>query len=147
VTNLAAFGVITLLSSADREFDQVRDFAGLARTRPGMAALMTVFLLSLGGFPPTAGFVAKWYVFSAAVQEGYYGLAIVGVLSSVIAVFYYTRIVVMMWMTETVELSRAMEPTRVGMVALAVATIGILWLGILPTSLLDLAAGSIATIF
>ena len=147
VTNLGAFGVITLLSSSDREFDQVRDFAGLAKARPGMAALMTVFLLSLGGFPPTAGFVAKWYIFSAAVQEGYYGLAIVGVLSSVVAVFFYTRIVVMMYMTETVELPHATEPTRLGMVALAVVTIGIFWLGILPTPVLDLAASSIATIF
>ena len=61
---------------------------------------MTVFLLSLGGFPPTAGFIGKWYIFSAAVQEGHYALAIVGVLSSVVSVFFYLRIVVMMYMTE-----------------------------------------------
>ena len=61
---------------------------------------MTVFLLSLGGFPPTAGFIGKWYIFSAAVQEGHTALAIIGVLSSVVSVFFYLRIVVMMYMTE-----------------------------------------------
>ena len=61
---------------------------------------MTIFLLSLGGLPPTAGFIGKWYIFSAAVQEGHYWLAIIGVLTSVISVFFYLRIVVMMYMTE-----------------------------------------------
>ena len=61
---------------------------------------MTIFLLSLGGFPPTAGFIAKWYIFSAAIGSGYYGLAIIGVLSSVVSVFFYLRIVVMMYMSE-----------------------------------------------
>ncbi len=62
---------------------------------------MTIFLLSLGGFPPMAGFIAKWYVFSAAVKAGYTGLAIIGVLTSVVSVFFYLRIVVMMYMTPT----------------------------------------------
>ena len=61
---------------------------------------MTVFLLSLGGFPPTAGFVGKWYIFSAAVRAGYYDLAIIGVLTSVVSVFFYLRVVVMMYMAE-----------------------------------------------
>ena len=61
---------------------------------------MTVCLLSLGGLPPTAGFIGKWYIFSAAVSAGYYGLAIIGVLTSVISVFFYLRVVVMMYMSE-----------------------------------------------
>ena len=61
---------------------------------------MTIFLLSLGGFPPTAGFIAKWYMFTAAIGAGYYGLAIIGVLSSVVSVYFYLRIVVMMYMSE-----------------------------------------------
>ena len=69
--------------------------------RAGLAALLTVFLLSLGGFPPTVGFIAKWYIFTAAVQEGHYALAILGVLTSVISVFFYLRIVVLMYMTES----------------------------------------------
>ena len=72
---------------------------GSGTTHPVLAALMTIFLLSLGGFPPLGGFIAKWYVFSAAVKAGYVWLAIIGVLTSVVSVFFYLRIVVMMYMT------------------------------------------------
>src|ERR1700681_3163855 len=104
ITNLGAFGVIALLENADRPNDQVSDYAGLWSDHPALAALMTIFLLSLGGFPPMAGFIAKWYVFSAAVKAGYYWLAIIGVLTSVISVFFYLRIVVMMYMTASSEM-------------------------------------------
>ena len=77
------------------------DYAGLWNEHPALAALMTIFLLSLGGFPPLAGFIAKWYVFSAAIKAGYTWLAIIGVLTSVVSVFFYLRIVVMMYMTAT----------------------------------------------
>ena len=100
LTNLGAFGVIALLGSRERANDDLRDYAGLWHSHPALATLMTIFLLSLGGFPPTAGFIAKWYIFSAAVGSGYYGLAIIGVLSSVVSVFFYLRIVVMMYMSE-----------------------------------------------
>ena len=103
--------------------DELRDFSGLARSRPGLAGLMTVFLLSLGGFPPTAGFIGKWYIFSAAVQEGHFWLAIVGVLSSVVSVFFYLRIVVMMYMTEGSDMVRPRVPAT-AMAGLALATIG-----------------------
>ena len=147
LTNLGAFGVIALLGTRQSSNDELRDYAGLWHSRPAMAALMTVFLLSLGGLPPTAGFVAKWYVFSAAVRAGYYDLAIVGMLTSVVSVFFYLRVVVMMYMAEPVE-----EPVRpavgpIAMSALAVSTIAIFYLGILPTRLLSLAAASVGTIF
>jgi NADH-quinone oxidoreductase subunit N len=148
VTNLGAFGVIALLGTRDNPHDDIRDFAGLWNRRPGIAALMTVFLLSLGGFPPMAGFIAKWYVFYAAVQEGYYWLAIIGVLTSVISVFYYLRIVVMMYMTEGPAAAPAQTLlSRPGLAALALATIAVFYLGVLPTRLLDLALNSVSTIF
>src|SRR5215208_6227383 len=100
VTNIGALGIVALLGNAHSEHDELRDFAGLWRSRPGLAGLMTIFLLSLGGIPPTAGFIGKWYIFSAAIQEGHYWLAIIGVLTSVVSVFFYLRIVVMMYMTE-----------------------------------------------
>src|SRR5215213_6951728 len=100
VTNLGALGIVALLGTPERPHDELRDFSGLWRSRPGLAGLMTIFLLSLGGIPPTAGFIGKWYIFSAAVQEGHYWLAVIGVLTSVISVFFYLRIVVMMYMTE-----------------------------------------------
>jgi NADH-quinone oxidoreductase subunit N len=147
VTNLAAFGVIALLGSRDRDNDTLRDYAGLWQTHPALAALMTVSLLSLGGLPPTAGFIGKWYIFTAAVSAGYYGLAIIGVLTSVISVFFYLRVVVMMYMSDR-EAGVAPAPvSRAGIAALTVAVIAIFYLGILPAGVLDLAAESIATIF
>jgi NADH-quinone oxidoreductase subunit N len=148
VTNLAAFGVIALLGSRDRDNDELRDYAGLWHSRPALAALMTVCLLSLGGLPPTAGFIGKWYIFSAAVSAGYYWLAIIGVLTSVISVFFYLRVVVMMYMAEREgALPLPAVVTRMGMAALTVTIAVIFYLGVLPTYILDRAAESIATIF
>jgi NADH-quinone oxidoreductase subunit N len=146
VSNLGALGIVALLASEQNPHDQVRDFAGLWTSRPGMAGLMTVFLLSLGGIPLTAGFIGKYYIFSAAVQEGYYTLAIIGVLTSVVAVFFYLRIVVMMYMTEGAEPIRPRVPAT-AMAGLALATIAVFYLGVLPTQILDLALASILTVF
>jgi NADH-quinone oxidoreductase subunit N len=108
---------------------------------------MTISLLSLGGLPPTAGFIAKWYIISAAVSSGYYGLAIIAMLTSVISVFFYLRVVVMMYMADRDTGVAPAPVSRAGMAALAVATVVIFYLGILPTKVLDFAAESIATIF
>jgi NADH-quinone oxidoreductase subunit N len=148
VTNLAAFGVIALLGARDDANDELRDYAGLWQTRPALAALMTVCLLSLGGLPPTAGFIGKWYIFSAAVSAGYYGLAIIGVLTSVVSVFFYLRVVVMMYMADRdAALAMPARITGVGMAALVASIVVIFYLGILPTLALNFAADSIATIF
>jgi len=146
VTNLGALGIVALLSTPQNQHDQLRDFAGLWRSRPGLAGLMTVFLLSLGGFPPTAGFIGKWYIFTAAVQEGHYALAVIGVLTSVVSVFFYLRIVVMMYMTEGGDAVRPRVPAP-AMAGLVLATAAVFYLGILPTQVLDLALDSISTIF
>jgi NADH-quinone oxidoreductase subunit N len=146
VTNIGALGVVALLGTAQNQHDELRDFAGLWRTRPALAGLMTVFLLSLGGIPPTAGFIAKWYIFAAAVQEGHYWLAVIGVLTSVVSVFFYLRIVVMMYMTEGPETMRPRIPVA-AMAGLGIAVIAVFYLGILPTRVLDLALDSISTIF
>jgi NADH-quinone oxidoreductase subunit N len=146
VTNLGALGIVALLGTAEHQHDQLRDFAGLAKSRPGLAALMTVFLLSLGGFPPMAGFIGKWYIFAAAVERGYYWLAIIGVLTSVVSVFFYLRIVVMMYMTEGADTVRPRVPAT-ALAGLALATIAVFYLGVLPTKVIDLALDSISTIF
>jgi NADH-quinone oxidoreductase subunit N len=147
LTNLGAFGVIALLGTRERANDDLRDYAGLWHTHPTLVTLMTIFLLSLGGFPPTAGFIAKWYVLSAAVGAGYYGLAIIGVLSSVVSVFFYLRIVVMMFMTERDARPVPGPISGVALAGLVLSLIGVLYLGILPTQLIDLAQASISTIF
>jgi len=149
VTNIGAFGVIALMENpgAGQPNDRIRDFAGLWNERPGLAALMTSFLLSLGGFPPTAGFIAKWYVFTAAVNAGYYGLAIIGVLTSVISVFFYLRIIVMMYMTPSDTPARFPSVPKMAGAALVASAVIILYLGILPATVLDWAVASIASIF
>jgi NADH-quinone oxidoreductase subunit N len=146
VTNIGALGIVALLGTSQHQHDELRDFGGLWRSRPGLAGLMTVFLLSLGGIPPTAGFIGKWYIFSAAVQEGHYWLAVIGVLTSVVSVFFYLRIVVMMYMTEGPEAIRPQVPAT-AMAGLALAVIAVFYLGILPARVLDLALDSISTIF
>jgi NADH-quinone oxidoreductase subunit N len=148
ITNLGAFGVVGLLEDAERPNDTVTDYAGLWHDHPALAALMTVFMLSLGGFPPMAGFIAKWYVFSAGIKAGYTWLSIIGVLTSVVSVFFYLRIVVMMYMTPSGETIARFPPVpKVAGAALLASAILIFYLGILPARVLDWAAASIGTIF
>jgi NADH-quinone oxidoreductase subunit N len=147
VANIGALGIVALLGTADHQHDQLRDFAGLWKTRPGLAGLMTIFLLSLGGFPPLAGFIGKWYIFAAAVQDGHYTLAVIGVLSSVVSVFFYLRIVVMMYMTEETTAAPRPALSIPAMTGLGLATLATFYLGVLPTRVIDYALQSIQTIF
>ena len=106
-----------------------------------------MFLLSLGGFPPTVGFIAKWYIFSAAVQQGYYSLAVIGVLTSVVSVFFYLRIVVMMYMTEESSAPPRPAISIPAMAALGFAMLATFYLGVLPARVINYALQSIQTIF
>jgi NADH-quinone oxidoreductase subunit N len=147
VTNLAAFGVIALLGQRDQANDGLRDYAGLWHSHPALAALMTVALLSLGGLPPTAGFIGKWYIVSAAVCAGHDGLAVIGVLTSVVSVFFYLRVVVMMYMASRDGAPAPAPIGGVGMAALALSIAAIFYLGVLPTHVLELAAASVGGMF
>jgi NADH-quinone oxidoreductase subunit N len=100
VMNLGAFGVLAMLGRDQEERVTMSDIAGLAVRHPGLAAAMTLFMLSLGGIPPTAGFMAKVYLFGVAVKAGLVPLVIVGVLNSVVSIFYYLRVTVAMYMRE-----------------------------------------------
>ena len=148
VTNVAAFGIIALVGVDRQADDRLDEYRGLWSRQPLLAGLLTVCLLSLGGFPPAAGFIAKWYVFSAAISAGYTGLAVIGVLTSVVSVFFYLRIVVMMYMVEGPEGATAIPaPRSLAVAALLVSVAIIVYLGVLPTRLLDLAAASIGTMY
>ena len=146
LTTVGAFGVTALVATRDHENDDLADYAGLSKRQPLLALVMTIFLLSLGGFPPTAGFIGKWYLFSAAVTSGDYGLAIIGVLTSVVSVFFNLRVVVMMYMADDVAMTPITRPTTMSLFALGVPAVAIFYLGILPTRIMDLAIESIATI-
>ncbi len=132
--NLGAFGVIVALAHRGQDTDRIDDFAGLASSRPGLAALMTLFMVALAGIPGTGGFVAKFLVFKAAVNEGVIGLTILGVLTSVVSVYYYLRLPVAMYMREPGgEVPRREIASGEGIV-LAVCAVVVLVLGLFPNN-------------
>jgi NADH-quinone oxidoreductase subunit N len=143
-TTAGAFGVILLLERSGREAVEVGDLAGLATRHPVIALVMTIFLLSLVGIPPTAGFVGKFYLFGAAVRSGYTWLAVIGVLNSAIAAYYYLRIVVVMYMREPEGAPTTLVPSLGGSLALLVALCGVVWLGVMPAPYFDLAQTALA---
>jgi NADH-quinone oxidoreductase subunit N len=130
--NLGAFAVVVALARNGHDCDRVGAFAGLARVRPGLAALMTLFLLALAGIPPTVGFFAKFSIFLAAVNAGQVPLAILGVLMSVVSVYYYLRIPVLMYMRDPGEEGVRMETSTGEMLVLGVCAVAVLFLGIFP---------------
>ncbi|MGE0456051.1 MAG: NADH-quinone oxidoreductase subunit N [Vicinamibacteria bacterium] len=130
--NLGTFGAIAALSRRDAEPLTLADFAGLGERRPVLAAALTVFLISLTGVPVSAGFVGKFYLFSAAVRAGYAGLAVVGVLMSVVSAYYYLRVVVAMYMEEAQADDRWSPLPAAAVLALAVCVAVVLALGVYP---------------
>jgi len=98
IMNLGAFGCIVLTSWKGREGDDLKDFRGMGWEKPVMGVVLTIFLLSLAGIPPTAGFLGKFYVFAAIIKAKYYWLAVIGILNSVVAVYYYLRVILAMYM-------------------------------------------------
>jgi NADH-quinone oxidoreductase subunit N len=100
ITNFGAWGVVIALEKAEGKGLEIADYAGLGRKHPLLAAAMTVFMLSLIGLPPTLGLVGKVYLFRAVIAGGFTGLAIIGVLTSLISAYYYLRVVVTMYMRE-----------------------------------------------
>jgi NADH-quinone oxidoreductase subunit N len=98
---LGTFAFIISMRRKEGQVERIDDLAGCASTNPWMATILTILLFSLAGIPPLAGFWAKWYVFLAAINSGLYALAVIGVLTSVVAAFYYLRIIKIMWFDET----------------------------------------------
>ena len=141
---LGAFAVITVLRRTDVAGDELKDFSGLHVRNPFAAFAMLLFMLSLGGIPPTAGFMGKFWLFSAAIDSGYYWLAVIGVLNSAISLYYYLRLVVFMYLkTET----SGSEPTASPALAftLALAVVATLALGVYPRMLFEVAERSAHT--
>jgi NADH-quinone oxidoreductase subunit N len=99
-TNFGAWGVVIALEKKEEKGLAIADYAGLARRHPALAAAMTVFMLSLVGLPPTLGLVGKFYLFRAVIAGGFTGLAIIGVITSLISAYYYLRVVVTMYMKD-----------------------------------------------
>lgn len=143
LTNLGAFGAVIALSDGARERLQVNDYAGTASQQPFIAAAFAIFLLSLAGFPPFAGFIGKFLIFSAAVENGWTWLAVIGVLNSLVSVYFYVRPIVQMYMSEA---KPGWDKIRVDVfvtIAMIIAVIGVVALGVFPAPAIALAAGGL----
>ncbi len=138
--NLGAFAVVIHISGKGEKHVRIEDLAGLARRQPVTAALLTVFLLSLIGVPLTGGFFGKFYIFRAALQSNLVWLAVLGLLNSAVAAYYYLRLLVVMYMHEPGDVVENLEPLTPGLrAALILPAIGIFYLGVAPGAVLSFA--------
>ncbi|NWF93634.1 MAG: NADH-quinone oxidoreductase subunit N [Syntrophaceae bacterium] len=142
--NIGAFTCVILLGKKGEENTLIRDYAGIGFKYPLLSAAMTIFLLSMAGIPPLGGFMAKFYVFSAAVKEKFYWLAILGVLNSAVSVYYYLRVTVLMYFREPEREITGLQFSPAAVAALVLAVIGTLYMGIFPSNVLSFAQKSIA---
>ncbi|HEX6101410.1 MAG TPA: NADH-quinone oxidoreductase subunit N, partial [Alphaproteobacteria bacterium] len=121
---LGTFACILAMKQKGRMVEQIADLAGLSRTNPMLALALALFMFSMAGIPPLAGFFAKYFVFLAAVEAELYTLAVIGVLTSVVSAFYYWRIVRVMYFEDAVEgLDRPLEPGVAAVLAVSTAVI------------------------
>jgi NADH-quinone oxidoreductase subunit N len=132
-----AFAVLSCLVDGTEPRDGFRDFAGLGFKRPFIGFAMSLFMLSLAGFPPLAGFTGKFYLFRSAVLSGQLTLAVIGVLNSLLSVIYYLRVIVAMYMEEGGSPGKSFRQDPYAYIAIALAVAGTVYFGVLPTSGLD----------
>jgi NADH-quinone oxidoreductase subunit N len=147
-TTLAAFGVVTVLSSGKRDCDRLDDYIGLGGRRPFLAGILTVTMLSLAGIPLTAGFIGKFLVLGAGVGAGQWALSLILVLGSVISIYYYLRVVVAMYMRAAPD-GASQPTTRVPLTAaaiLAALLAAILWLGVWPGPFLEIVSAAVGAL-
>lgn len=134
--NIGAFAIITLVGNKGEEFVNVSDFTGLGKKKPFVAFMLSVFLFSLAGIPPMAGFFGKYFIFTSLVKSGANTLAVIGVLNAVVGVYYYLSPIVLMWMKEPneVEVSDANSSLKV---ALIISLIGTILIGVFPSQVMQ----------
>ncbi|MBX7146969.1 MAG: NADH-quinone oxidoreductase subunit NuoN [Alphaproteobacteria bacterium] len=138
VTNLGAFACITMMRTDGKAVEGINDLAGLSKYQPLMAFAFAVFMFSMAGIPPLAGFLAKFYVFKAAIESGYYILSIIGVLSSVVAAFYYLRVIKVMYFDQS---TTKLDPVRSWetSIVITLSTCAVIGIFIIPSFLITQA--------
>lgn len=144
VTNFGTWGVVIALEKKEGKGLAISDYAGLGKKYPALAAAMTIFMLSLIGFPPTLGLVGKFYLFRAVLSGGYVGLAIIGVLTSLISAYYYLRVVVTMYMQEGEP--EAEREFWLGLTTAGTAVITVV-LSLMPSGLFAWASAAVLKLF
>jgi NADH-quinone oxidoreductase subunit N len=144
--NMGAFAAVIALSKKDKEYLELEDYAGIGFRYPWIGVTFSIFLLSLAGFPPTGGFLAKFFVFSAAVRQGLVPLVIIAVLASLISVFYYMRIIVYMYMKEPSYKIEITVDNPALFLVLFLCLYGVLQLGLYPGNILLLIKQAVSSI-
>ena len=145
---LGAFTIVAILRRGGLEGEELDDFTGLAKRHKGAAFLMLIFMVSLAGIPPTAGFMGKFYLFMAAVNAGLTWLAVIGLIFAAVSAFYYLRVVMVMYMRDPsseqeLETRLALTPTTTFVLAFAIA--GVIWLGVYPGPLVSVTTSAVLT--
>jgi len=146
VTTIGTFACILTMRRDGRMVEEIADLAGLSKTRPGIALAIGIFMFSLAGVPPLAGFFGKLYVFLAAIEAGLYLLAVIGVLTSVVAAYYYVRIVKIMYFDDAAEPFDSAIGREVRSI-IAVAGILVMFFFLWPAPILDTASAAAASLF
>ena len=140
-TNVGAFAVVTYFARKGEEYVKIDDFAGLSQRKPAMAAMLTIFLLSLIGVPLTGGFFGKFYIFKAALDSNLVWLTVLGLLNSAVAAYYYLRILVVMYFKDPAESVENLPAPGLGIqIAVFGSALGTLLLGIFPSAILEFAS-------
>ncbi|MPZ77530.1 MAG: NADH-quinone oxidoreductase subunit NuoN [Deltaproteobacteria bacterium] len=142
-----AFAVITLLTEQDKPKEDYGHFAGLGFKRPFVAMAMSLFMLSLAGFPPLAGFTGKFHIFRSAIIAGHTDLAIIGVLNSLLSVIYYLRVIVMMYMNEGGVKGKSFIESPYLYTAVGLAAAATIYLGVLPMRTLEWSRSAFSSLF
>ena len=145
VMNMGAFGVVIMLRKSGLRGEEIADFAGIGRTNKTAAFLMLIFLFSLTGIPPMAGFIGKFYIFKSAVQAGMVWLAVMGVIFSAISAYFYLRVIMVMYMYEPKEEFVLVQSPALAL-ALSVSVTAVIMIGVYPSAVLAFARASIAGI-
>ena len=141
--NIGAFGVVSMLAKNQNDPQTLDDIAGLGFRRPFYGLALTLCMFSLSGLPPTAGFISKFYIFKTAIESGHTTVALVGIITSIFSVYYYLRVVYYLYMKEPAE--GTTTPVVAGAFAtgaLVISMIGILWLGMFPSHLFNIAGSA-----
>jgi len=144
ITSFGAWSVVIALEKSNAKGLEISDYAGLGRRKPALAAAMTIFMLSLTGIPPTLGLVGKFYLFRTVIEGGYIGLAIIGVLTSLISAYYYLRVVVVMYMHAGEAQAESESWLNLTTAVTAVATVV---LSFLPAALFALTSRAVVKLF